>query len=117
MAGGAAQLIFTFSAVPPGKRLVIKEISVDFLNKAGSIVGQGTLINSSVLPSPRVYFPLTLQSTGLINFQIDEWVTNQQVNLYADAGNTPQVLLEVDGPHISTLGNNVTLTGYYVSLP
>ena len=116
MAGGVAQLIFTFSAVPPGKRLVIKEISVDFLNKAGSIVGQGTLTSSAGFFNPRVYFPLTLQSTGLFG-PFDEWVTNQQVNLYADAGNTPQVLLEVDGSHISALGDNVTLTGYYVSLP
>jgi hypothetical protein len=107
----------TFSAVPANTRLVIREISVDFLVKAGGAVGAGSLGSAAFFPPPQsLYFPLTFQGpTYLTGF--DEWVANQQVTFYVNAGQQPLALLTVDPPHAAVIGENMTLTGYYVSLP
>lgn len=108
----------SFSAVPANKRLVIKEVSIEFPVKTGGIVFgnlTGFIVGAGGGLCCRLSLPLALQfSFG----GFDNWFTNQQVNLYVDAGEKPVVDVTVDVSHADQ-GRNViaTLTGYYVSLP
>lgn len=104
---------FTFSTVPDGKRLVIKNVNALLnMNTGGVLTGAALSVGTN---NVNVYFPFT---TRYLNFAgLDQWVVQQEVLLYVDAESHPFFWFTTDPDHGASSGGTVTLTGYYVSVP
>ena len=109
-------LTYTFATVPTGQRLVIKSVNVSLnMNTGGTFLSAllsgylGGTIQQFSLPPTLVYLNK--------NVGTDYWVSQQQVELYVDAGYAPTVVLGMDGTHGTSAQGSATLVGYFVTLP
>ena len=105
---------FVFSTVPANTRLIITDVSVDFIVLSGGNVFAGNL--DTALPPVSVFVPFIRQGP-YFEPGTDEWVTNQQVNLHIDQGRAPEFFANVDPNHVSNERSQATLTGYYIPAP
>ena len=123
---------FTFAVVPANKRLVIKQVSATFYASAGASVlatylagGKTDVIGTSGLfPTTQMALPIGRQLNPIVFGAYcpavkpcEQWVANQEMNYYIEAGATPFLSLGVDKGHAVPIFADAILTGYYVSLP
>jgi len=103
-----------FSAVPTGKRLVIRNISAVFRLSANAFIEDASFGNG--FGNLQVFVPTTLQGKTAGSEAIDFYMANQSVLAFADSGTTPRFHVQTSpGPGLFT--HAVTLTGYYVDVP
>jgi hypothetical protein len=103
---------YNFAAVPPGKRLVLTNVS-------GFVDAQfGTLPNvwvTKIFSGLFVFFPGTRQTVHPGATRI---VYNSEVKMYFDAGEQPNLTIGLPaGSTDRLLASRLTLGGYYVSVP
>lgn len=103
-----------FSAVPPGKRLVITHISGSIILQGGARVRRIYLSESTSGNTVRSH--VTTHSEG---FDAAGWESrqfSQQTLLYVEAGNQPEVSIETSqNPGAQT--QEITLAGYFTTVP
>ena len=111
--GQACSLTYKFSHVPANTRLVIQSVSVSLNLSNPGFVGAPTLcsLNSVNTSFGCATFPLTAVGAS--------WVATQQVHQYVDQGDFPTFGVGFSPTTLGAehLSQNITLTGYYVSLP
>jgi len=101
----------TFGLVPAGKRLVVTDVSGELGLQGGASLLRIFLGTS--IPNMRVNIPTNLESvSGAIQFR----QFNQQVHLYVEASNAPEVTFELS-TNPGNFFQSVALAGYYVNLP
>jgi hypothetical protein len=105
--------------------LVIKDVSIRFPLNPGGKIAYAELFSCDTpnVCEPTslttgIFIPLSLQAssaptnTGLF----DEWVANQQVDFYVEAGSVPEIWFVTDsGESLGSIRGSVN--GYTISLP
>jgi hypothetical protein len=99
-------------AVPAGKRLVVTHINTQIVTSAGVSVSSVQLyfVNSAAAATPITYLSPTHVGTGA---GVSNYVANQDVLVYVEAGFQPNVLFNVFGSGVSA---DAFITGYLVDL-
>ena len=97
-------------AVPTGSRLVVSHISGTIKVPAGTPISEfAVTMNSARRAMPHPVFQFT--EAG-----VDNYVVNEEILVYYEAGQFPTVILNVPGGNTSLISFNVIVSGYYVDL-
>jgi hypothetical protein len=104
-----------FSAVPAGKRLVIKNISAVFRLSSNVFIEEVSFGQGST-GTLQVFVPTTLQGKTGGASPVDHYMANQSVFAFANFGTTPTVHIQTSAIP-GSFSQAMTLTGYYVDVP
>jgi hypothetical protein len=110
---------FNFAPVPAGKRLVIKTVSylqTTFVGAAVLVTVIGGNFTQSHIPVTAATNPIVSAGCPAANPCVI-WSVNQPVDIYVDAGSSPIGVATVDLNHNANFVVEMTISGYYVSLP
>ena len=123
-AEGFCSTAYNFPAVPPGKRLVIQQVSAYFTTKQGATILPLTLVASTLGLPTQLALPATRQNTGLVfgafclaAAPCETWLTNSLVHYYVEPNSYASLIITEDQAHQVPIFKRVTMHGYYVSLP
>jgi hypothetical protein len=108
-----------FAIVPPGKRLVVTNISGEIDLGGGAQIIRVQAFNGSTVSPSDISLPVTLQFSGVAGTggASTVFVFNQQCLLFVDAGNRPGAFVVADNPSASIGETSINMTGYFVNVP